>query len=53
MIYFFGIVFALACWLGGWRYAHITIATECERLGGFFVDSKTYRCVEIQEEKNQ
>lgn len=32
----------------GWalcsRYTHIMIATECERLGGFFVNSKTYKC---------
>ena len=30
--------------LGGWRLAHITVATECERLGSFFVDDKTFEC---------
>lgn len=36
----------------GWvlchRYTHIMIASECERLGGFFVGSKTYKCVAIK-----
>lgn len=35
----------------GWvlchRYTHIMIATECERLGGFFVNNKTFKCHEI------
>ncbi len=35
----------------GWvlchRYTHIMIATECERLGGFFVNDKTFKCNEI------
>ncbi|ENV33954.1 hypothetical protein [Acinetobacter gerneri] len=26
------------------RFTHIMIASECERLGGFFVGSKTYKC---------
>ena len=33
------------------RYTHIMIANECEKLGGFFVDSKTYKCHAIVETK--
>lgn len=28
----------------GWRAAHITVATECERLGAFFVGERVYEC---------
>jgi len=28
----------------GWLHAHTTVAAECERLGSFFVGSKTYEC---------
>lgn len=35
-------------WLLCHRYTHIMIAAECERLGGFFVDGKTYKCVAIE-----
>lgn len=30
------------------HYTHIMIASECERLGGFFVGSKTYKCIVIK-----
>lgn len=30
-------------------YTHIMIATECERLGGFFVNKKTYKCISIED----
>ncbi len=33
----------------GWVNAHSTIATECRRLGGFYVDRSTFKCIEIQE----
>ena len=36
-------------WLIGWYIAHATIAKECERLGGFYVNNKTFKCVEITE----
>jgi len=29
-------------------YTHIYVANECERLGGFFVGSKTYKCIEVK-----
>ncbi|MBJ8477210.1 hypothetical protein [Acinetobacter bereziniae] len=31
------------------RYTHIMVASECERLGGFFVGSKTYKCILIND----
>jgi len=34
----------------GWRIAHLMVAEECERLGGFFVGKKTYMC-HLEEEK--
>lgn len=40
-------------WLGyqlGWRAAHIWVARECERLGGFFVNDATYRCELVRKE---
>lgn len=37
-------------WGSGWKSAHISIAKECERLGGFFVKNKTFKCTEIKDE---
>ena len=31
----------------GWQSAHLTVATECERLGKFYVGKKIFECVEI------
>jgi len=28
----------------GWGFAHNAVATECERLGSFFVGEKVYEC---------
>lgn len=33
----------------GYEIAHTTIARECERLGGFYVGKKTYKCTTIDE----
>lgn len=30
--------------MGGWVHAHQTVATECQRLGSFYVASTTYEC---------
>jgi len=30
----------------GWSGAHSTVATECERLGAFYVGQKTFECKE-------
>lgn len=32
----------------GWTGAHRTVATECERLGGFYVGSKVYKCSAVE-----
>ena len=29
---------------GGWIQAHQTVATECEKLGSFYVGDKVYEC---------
>lgn len=36
-------------WLLGWTHAHHTVADECERVGAFYVGSKTFRCVKTEE----
>lgn len=46
--------FIAGLWLGhqnGWIDAHRTIARECERLGGFYVNNKTYKCTQIKDGK--
>lgn len=35
--------------LAGWRYAHGSIAAECERLGGFFVGKTVFHCSEVRD----
>ena len=38
----------IACGLlVGWLYAHQVIASECRRLGGFYVGRSTFKCTEI------
>lgn len=37
----------LAGYFVGYRYAHLHIAHECRRLGGFFVDRAVFKCVEV------
>lgn len=34
-------------------YTHIQVAAECERLGGFFVGKKVYKCVLVEDLKEQ
>lgn len=33
----------------GWSHAHKTVATECERLGSFYVGDKAFHCNSIEE----
>jgi hypothetical protein len=33
----------------GWGAAHKTVATECERLGSFYVGPKTFHCTKIED----
>lgn len=38
-------------WLGwciGWVHAHLTVATECRRLGSFCVGETVFRCTVIE-----
>ena len=35
----------------GYHYAHQVVATECKRLGAFFVGNTTFKCIEIKEEE--
>ena len=37
----------IIAWLWSDSVAHNKIASECERLGGFFVGSKTYKCYAV------
>jgi hypothetical protein len=37
-------------WLIGWRHAHVAVALECERLGGFYVGKTVYRCTSVNQE---
>lgn len=39
------IVIAVATCVG-WLFAHETVATECKRLGSFYVGSTVYECKE-------
>lgn len=41
-----------AFWLSGWYFAHSTVATECERLGKFFVGKTVYQCIKIEKMKD-
>lgn len=35
-------------WLIGWLHAHLAVATECERLGAFYVGKTVYRCTVVE-----
>jgi len=49
----FAILFALLVGVSiGWDWAHHTVATECERLGKFYVGKRTFECVKIEEGKH-
>lgn len=36
----------------GWNSAHRTVATECKRLGAFYVGTTVFKCIEIEESKH-
>ena len=51
MEYLIGIIIG---WIIGWTIAHYVVATECRRLGGFYVGKKVYKCTDILDEgKNE
>ncbi len=39
------VALVLACF-AGWVWAHNAVATECNKLGSFYVGSKVYECKE-------
>lgn len=47
-----GMAIVVAYYLG-FAVAHHTIAMECERLGGFFVGKKVYKCVGVENSKTK
>lgn len=49
MLFFIGLILGF---IFAWRLAHITIANECERLGGFYVNNKTYKCISTEIHKD-
>ena len=42
----------VGCWIG-WLQAHHTVATECEKLGGFYVGNVVYKCVKSDRPLNE
>ena len=42
--------FLVIGWCGGWIAAHQTVATECRRLGKFYVGSTVFECKAIEPE---
>lgn len=38
--------------IGGWVYAHETVATECDKLGSFYVAAKVYQCTRVVSAKD-
>lgn len=41
----------LTLWLGwfiGWVHAHQTVASECRKLGAFYVGKTVYKCVAVE-----
>ena len=44
MTAFWVLLALISGFLVGWAAAHHMVAAECERLGSFFVDEKTYHC---------
>ena len=41
----------LAAFALGWAIAHSTVATECERLGSFYVGQKVFDCKEKKNDR--
>lgn len=41
----FIVIFSIG-WYFGYAYAHLVVAVECDRLGGFYVGKRVFRCVD-------
>jgi len=50
-IFLLFIVLIIGIWIG-WVQAHHTIASECRKLGSFYVGSRIFKCVEITNDAN-
>lgn len=48
-VLFWLLVSLLLGYFAGWRVAHKVVASECKRLGGFYVDSETFKCVAVEQ----
>lgn len=46
------VICILIGWLGGWLHAHRTVATECRKLGSFYVGDTVFKCVAIEPRKD-
>lgn len=52
----FGVTMCALVWASyrlGWESAHQTVATECQRLGKFYVGRKTYHCMVIEDKADE
>lgn len=38
-------------WHLGYVHAHYVVATECERLGGFYVGKQVYKCHAVEKKE--
>lgn len=47
------IICILIGWLFGWIHAHNTVASECEKLGSFYVGSNVYQCTKIEANRHE
>lgn len=41
----------VVCWYVGWEDGHSTVASDCDRLGRFYVGQKVYECKLVKGEK--
>ena len=54
MIKLFAVIGLLAVgFYFGWLAAHVMVATECKRLGGFFVGSEVYQCHQVEKREGR
>lgn len=48
---FWMLLFLAIGWLGGWIYAHKTVADECRKLGKFYVGKTVFECKAIADKE--
>lgn len=51
MTFILSMLFGLLCYRLGWESAHKTVADECERLGGFYVGDKIFKCFQVDDRR--